>query len=117
MTLADEHFAPAAMLPRRPDLERHLVDVAVQAAGVPDDGGLSAYADARAHPGGVRANLHARRESGEELADCCNYLRWGIAQVWDAYEKGDAVAAAEVACLLGALSGLIVVWRRLHGSG
>jgi hypothetical protein len=95
-------------------LEAHLVDVACRAACVSDDAGLSAFADARAWPGGVRRNLDAIRETQEELADACNYLRWGIQRIYALVEAGEPEALDAYSQMMGALSALVVCWHALH---
>lgn len=103
-----------ATRPRDSGLEAHLRDIAVHASGLPNDGGLAAFADMRAHPGGVRAHMDPDRECAEELADAWNYLRWGIEQVWDAYLLGDPDAARTYERRMRAMVALLAAWYALH---
>jgi hypothetical protein len=78
-----------------------------------DDGGLSAYANTRTLPGGVRTNQNWRDHARQELGDCRNYLVWDTEDHWDAYQAGDDVAGERVAENLGALSQLVRLWASL----
>lgn len=100
--------------PRDRGLEQRLVALAAQVCGRSDDGGLLAYAGRRAHPGGVRVELDADKEAAEELADCCNYLVWGIQQVWPAYQAGDPDAARVYERRMRTLVTVVRAWVDLH---
>lgn len=105
--------------PRDVDLERYFMDIAARAAGhhTPDgkgdDHGLSDYADGRALPGGVRANMDHRREACEEAADLRNYLVWRAESVYDEAMAGDALALDRYEWALRCLSKLVPLWREL----
>ena len=102
------------MRERDPELEASLMQAAAAAAGLPGDGGLSAYADHRAHPGGVRAELDADQETREELADACNYLRWGIEPIFARVRSGESEFTADYERRLRALSYVVAAWHALH---
>lgn len=104
------------MRPRDARLERELVALAVQAAGVTSDLGLREYADHRALPGGVRLDLDPIAEAREELADACNYLIWGIEPLYARYLAGDPEAADLYERMMRTLSGVIAAWCALHTS-
>lgn len=118
-TLRDAH-ARNELEPRDHALEAHIMDIAARAADCFDtegnghDGGLSAFADARALPHGVRVSLDPVKETGEELADACNYLRWGIVRIWPLVVEGEPEALDLYSQMMGALSGLVKVWFALH---
>lgn len=96
------------------------MDVASKAAGYfdadgnGDDGGLSAFADARAMPGGVRADLDGVKEAGEEFADARNYLLWEIERIWPLVVAGEPDALDRYSQLFGALSALVNVHHKMH---
>jgi hypothetical protein len=106
------------------DIEAHLMNIAAQAAGhvtaddwgnlTGDDGGLSAFADARAMPGGVRADFDPDRETFEELADARNYLVWGIERDYAAFLRGESEATARYERRMRALRALVVAWWELR---
>lgn len=110
------------------ELERYLTELAAQAAGFTkvvfdeygfpenagDDMGLRAFADGRAHPGGVRATLDVDREAAEELADCGNYLVWGIVPIYPWVLKGETWACDIYERRMRALRGVLIAWRELH---
>jgi hypothetical protein len=107
-------------------LETRIVDIAARAAGFVaadpanpaetrgDDGGLAAFADQRAWPGGVRADLDGIKEACEEIADACSYLRWDIVAIWPQVEAGEPEALDRYSQAMGALSALVTVWHALH---
>jgi hypothetical protein len=105
--------------PRDRDLEKHFMDIAARAAGcfkadeTGEDYGLSEYADKRALPGGVRANMDHRREACEEAADLRNYLVWRAEAVYDDAMAGDAVALDRYEWAMRCLSKTIPLWREL----
>jgi hypothetical protein len=111
--------SPDTTRPRDMDLEQHFMDTAARAAdcyrtdGTGEDFGLSKFADERALPGGVRANMDHRREACEEAADLRNYLVWRAEAVFDAAMAGDAVALDRYEWSLRCLSKLIPLWREL----
>lgn len=101
--------------PRNVALERELTDGAARAAGfVNGDGGLTALAEHRALPGGVRLELDDIREAREELADCRNYLVWGIERIHDQYLAGDPFAADRLVKNMDALAGVVRAWQALR---
>lgn len=79
-----------------------------------DDGGLSAYADSRAMPGGVRADIDADLETFEELADARNYLVWGIERDFAAYLRGESEASARYERRMRALTLVVQTWHALR---
>jgi hypothetical protein len=101
--------------PRDVDLERRLTEDATKQAGYVDgDRGLTAMAEERALPGGVRYGLDDIREAREELADCRNYLVWGIERIHDAYLAGDPDAADRMVMNMDALVAVVRAWRALR---
>lgn len=96
------------------------MDTAARAAGffdtqgAGDDAGLSAFADQRAWPGGVRADIDGVREAGEEFADARNYLLWEIERIYADVVRGEPEALDRYSMLFGALSALVVCWHALH---
>ena len=100
--------------PRNIRLERELTAMAAEAVDFLDDCGLSDFADHRALPGGVRLALDWRREAMEELADCRNYIVWGIEGHWEGYLDGDPDASKQVALGLTALSSVVRAWDALR---
>lgn len=103
------------MRPRNGPLEAELMHVAVRAAGVADDGGLAAYADWRALPGGVRGDMDAVLEAREECGDLRNYCLWGIERIHARVLDGDADVLDEYVKLMGCLTHTVLAWRALHG--
>jgi hypothetical protein len=102
--------------PRDRALERQLDKLAALAAGYGgDDGGLGAYADQRALPGGVRPDLDGIRELSEEIGDGRNYVVWDIERMWPLVLAGDAEACERYARLMAAHTRLVQAWRELHG--
>lgn len=103
--------------PRNRQIEAELVDTAARAAGFfdsegrGDDGGMRAFADKRAHQGGVRRNLDAFQEVAEELADALNYSVWGIEPIWQRVLDGEPEAMDDYSRLLQGLSHLIAAWH------
>lgn len=108
------------MLPRDLALEAHLMDIAARAAEKFDtdgngyDAGLSRFADHRAGPLGVRADLDGFREAREEFADARNYLVWDIVRIWPLVVDGEPEALDRYSQLMGALSALVSAWHALH---
>lgn len=112
------------MIPRDEPLERHLTDLAAEAAGymipgpegkpVPDDRGLRRYADYRTAPGGLRRGVDWDQEADEEIADLANYLVWGVIQVYDAYLDGDPEATRQYERRMRALVRCVQAWHDLH---
>lgn len=110
--------------PRNLEIEAHLMSIATQAAGhvtfddwgnpVGDDAGLSAFADSRARPGGIRSDLDADLETFEELADARNYLLWGIERDYAAFLRGESEATARYERRMRALRAVIVAWWELR---
>jgi hypothetical protein len=116
----DSQFNGAAVRPRNLKLEAQLTDLAARAAGRftasgdGDDRGLLALAQSRALPGGVRENLEAVREIGEEAADALNYANWGIEKVYEDFLAGDHDAADTYDRLMRFSSRLVDAWHELH---
>lgn len=103
------------MRPRDVALERRLTTLAAKAVGSePAAASLSAFADERAWPGGVRTELDPTQEAREELADCRSYLVWGIERVYAEVLAGDPVACDEYERLMRALGAVVSAWRELH---
>lgn len=106
--------------PRDITLERKLSDSAARAAGYTtpdgggDTGGLTAWAEHRALPGGVRLNIDTLRETREELADARNYLVWGVEPIYEQYLAGDPLACDRVARNMNALTRIIQAWHELQ---
>lgn len=100
--------------PRDHAVERDLIDLAARAAGYSDDGGLIAYAEHRAMPGGVRVGVDWDQEAREELADASHYLRWGIQTVYAGFLAGDLEAGEAYERRMRALAGVIRAWHELH---
>lgn len=105
-------------------LERHLAELAAEAAGfaVPDperpgrmkgeDGGLRKFADARTQPGPIRER-HFFQDAGEEIADLANYATWQAQKHYPGYLAGDPEHADEFARYMDVLAGAVTLWRRL----
>ena len=105
---------PPPVRPRDFDREAQIMRLAVEAVDRLDDAGLSAYADARAHPyGGVRTGGDRRKDALEEAGDLRNYLVWDTEDHWDAYQAGEPDACDRVVENLSSLADLIRVWARL----
>lgn len=110
--------------PRNVQLERALTDSAAMAGGhtymreggqtEADTGGLTAWAEHRALPGGVRLSIDALRETREEIADARNYLIWGIEPIYERYLAGEPLACDEVARNMNALTFLVSAWHALR---
>jgi hypothetical protein len=98
-------------------LERELTELAARSVGLVGDGGIGAFADFRALPGGVRPrSLEAwRREVAEELADARNYCLWWAQSVYRAMLAGESAACEEYERAMRALAGVLVAWRGLVG--
>lgn len=96
-------------------LERDLLALAARAAGLPGDGGLDRFADARAHPGGLRRDADWRQEACEEVADLANYCRWGMQEYRDGFLAGDSDAVAEYERFARALPHAVQAWYALLG--
>jgi hypothetical protein len=62
----------------------------------------------------VRYGLDDIREAREELADCRNYLVWGIERIHDAYLAGDPDAADRMVMNMDALVAVVRAWRALR---
>lgn len=99
--------------PRNLELERRLVEIAAKSAGLTGAAGLDDFADARAHPGGVREGLDPAQEAAEELGDARNYLTWGIERIYDLMLAGDSEATATYERLMRSLAGVVVAWDAL----
>lgn len=104
-------------------LERELVDIAGQAAGMSGAGGkrhpviagLDAFAEQRTHPGPVRAgDRDLLLEAAEELADCRNYLAWAASLARPGLLAGDHEATRRYDQAMRALAAVTVAWRELH---
>jgi hypothetical protein len=104
---------PTPSRPRNEALEAEIIGMATRVIDRFDDAGLSAYADTRTLPGGIRTDQNWRDHARQELADCRNYLVWDTEDHWDAYQAGDGLAGARVAENLGALSQLVKLWAAL----
>lgn len=109
--------------PRNIPLERKLTRDAAKEAGfkveaggqtVGDDGALTEWAEYRAWPGGVRAEMDEVREVREELADARNYLVWACERVHDRFLEGEPLACDEFARNMNALSLIIKAWHALR---
>jgi hypothetical protein len=98
-------------------LERELTDLAARSVGLVSDGGIGAYADGRAHPGGVRPRSQDGwlREVAEELADARNYALWWAQKNRPGMLAGDADACDAYERAMRALAGVLVAWRGLVG--
>lgn len=94
-------------------LERHLTNLAAVAAGLPNDRGLRAFADARCLPGPIRTPRNWDQEAAEELADCANYLVWGLIEDYDAYAAGEPEGTARFERRLRALRRVVEAWADL----
>ena len=95
-------------------LERVLSLDAAYAVNLSSTGGIDEYADLRAHPGGVRADLDADQEAREELADARNYLLWGIEPIYAMVRSGRSQYAADYERRMRALSHVHQAWHALH---
>ena len=102
-------------------LERHLTDLAAQAAGftrsdglkvIGDDGGLRAFADARTAPGPIRER-DMRQDAGEEIADLLNYAEWQAQKHYEGYLAGDPLEAEEFARYMDIAALAVTAWHRL----
>jgi hypothetical protein len=102
-------------------LERHLTDIAAQAAGftrsdglnvVGDDGGLRAFADQRTMPGPIRER-HFRQDAGEEIADLLNYAQWQAQKHYEGYVAGESGHSDEFARYMDIAALAIKAWHRL----
>ena len=94
-------------------LERHLTDLAARAAGLPNDRGLRAFADARCIPGPIQTPRDWDQEAAEEIADCANYLAWGLIEDHPGYLAGEPVATARFERRLRALRRQVESWHEL----
>lgn len=94
-------------------LERHLINLAALAASLPDDRGLHRFANARCMPGPVRTPRDWDQEAAEELADCANYLVWGLIEDYDGYVEGEAVSTARFERRLRTLRRVVEAWADL----
>jgi hypothetical protein len=106
------------MRPRDKAREREILDLALRASGMLQEGdhGLSEYADRRALTAtwdGVRTNQNWRDHGRQELGDFRNYLIWDTEDYWTAYLSGDEEAGKRVAENLGALGLLVKLWAGL----
>lgn len=97
---------------RNPAFERYLIDLAVESTGLPDDGGIRAFSDARTMPGPIRLR-DFKQDAGEEIADLINYATWRAEEHYEGYLAGDAYHAAEFARYLDITALGIQAWRRL----
>ena len=94
--------------------EHELVQIAAQAAELESTGAeLTAYANQRARPGGVRTAADFDDETAQELADARNYLVWGIEQVLDAARAGDQEASRDYERRMRALVAVIRAYHEL----
>ncbi len=111
--------------PRNVARERALTELAAEAAGflsstpeglqVGDDGGLRAFADGRAQPGGVRYDgRDFDREVQEELADAGNYLVWSLVPEYESVVAGESRASSDYARRMRALSAVVEAWHALR---
>lgn len=117
--LPDRHHlvaVPAAPTdhPRDKPLEQRILALASEAGGHQGDHGLWSYANHRAFPGGIRANLDSDQEAREELADCANYLTWGLVRDYEAYEQGQPEATDRFERRLRTLKHVVDAWYDLH---
>lgn len=97
--------------------EREMMDLAARAAGVvAAEESLSAFADSRALPGGLRPRSIEgwRREIEEELADARNYCVWMLLSIRPSFEKGESWACDCYVQALGCLVGVLSAWQALH---
>lgn len=99
--------------PRDKGLELELTALAAKAVGHDTDYGLRDFADRRALPGGVRADLDCTREIAEELADASNYALWGIERIYNRVLAGDVEVLDDYERLMRAHSKIIEAWREL----
>jgi hypothetical protein len=102
--------------PRAIPLERELTETAAKAAGLPDDLGLSLYADARAHPGGIRHRTPEQwfRDFVEEIADARNYAVWRLVELHPGYMRGEPDACEEFERWMRRLTAVLVAWRAIR---
>ena len=101
---------------RDPALERHLLDIAARAGSHQTDGGLRAFADHRTVPGPVNMPRDFDQEAREDLADCANYLSWGIQESYSAMLAGDADASESYTRRMRALASVVAAWHGLHAA-
>lgn len=103
-------------------LERELVDIAGQAAGMSGSGAkrhpviasLDEFAEHRTHPGPVRAgDRDLLLEAAEELADARNYLAWAASLARPGLLAGDHEATRRYDQAMRALSAVTVAWREI----
>jgi|GEM_PF-5912005 len=91
-----------------------MTERAAQSAGLlPAHVGLSALANARALPGGVRINMDHDGEGIAEAADGRNYSVWGIEPIYEAAVAGDERASSAMALRMGALQGFVIAYANL----
>jgi len=123
---------PSEWVQRDPAHERHLTEIAAEAAGyqrhevkiagvvfestpheVPD--GLSRFAHHRAHPGPVRVgDRDFLLEIAEELADARNYCCWLVQKLLPDVMAGDVAAAEDYGRAMSTLQHLTRAWEALH---
>ena len=123
---SDEEIAAALTWHERPlPLERELVDIAAAAAGMNGVGhkrhpvivSLDGFAEARTHPGPVRAgDRDLLLEAAEELADCRNYLAWAAALARPGLLAGDHEATRRYDQAMRSLAAVTIAWRELFTS-
>ena len=107
--------------------ERHLVAIAAMSeefASIkdrrlvvsPSIDALNAFADQRAHAGGVIIEgrpVPLVVEAAEELADARSYLVWRAQSVLDAAIGGEPVAVEAYGRAMGSLAGVLAAWTAL----
>lgn len=101
-----------SLRPRDVPLERHLIQLAADSVGLPDDGGLRAFSDARTLPGPIRER-DFKQDAGEEIADLANYASWQLQALYPGYLAGESKACDEFARYLDVLALTVQAWRRL----
>jgi hypothetical protein len=94
-------------------LERELTATAAASVGLTDMG-LSDFADARALPGGVRADIDPDREAMEEYADARNYLVWGIEPIYAQVGALDSRFTDDYERRMRSLRHLVQAWTALR---
>lgn len=95
-------------------LERHLLDIAARAAGLPGDHGLRAFADTRTPLAPVILPRDFDREAREEIADGANYLTWGVQETYAQVLAGESGACSDYERRMRTLSLLASAWHAIH---
>lgn len=96
------------------DLERRLIRIAAQAAGVSGDAGLRNFANRRSPLTPVDLPRDFDEETREEIADGVNYLTWGVQETYEQVLAGDGAACADYERRMRTLTLLVKAWHALH---